>query len=184
MVDQANSMNWEGKGEASKNSPAAKLHVTEFFNIPDAHQLQMFSSFRCWFRRLQGLDYIPRPFLQAKFWHLCLRGQREIQEAGNKKRRKGKSRGETLILHELYWSFLLLWFHSSRDNWLISACLSVYYPLRACLSCFFKYNWMCKKILATFIFSDKFIMKIDSRIYLLIILIMQYNINIFLYIFS
>ena len=36
-----------GKGEASKNSPAAKLHVTEFFNTPDAHQLQMFSSFRC-----------------------------------------------------------------------------------------------------------------------------------------
>lgn len=37
-------MNWAGKGEASKNSPAAKLNVTELFNT---NTIRMCISYKC-----------------------------------------------------------------------------------------------------------------------------------------
>lgn len=87
------------RGGKQEFTSCKALNVTEFFNIP------MCISCKCLV--LSTVDFgacrawIPWPFLQAKFWHLFLRGQREIQEAENKKRRKGESWERKLILHEL-----------------------------------------------------------------------------------
>jgi hypothetical protein len=62
MGEQINSMSRAGKGETAR-----------------IHQLQI---------KLHELGLFPGLFLQVKFWHLCLRGQREIQ--GNTGEVQGK----------------------------------------------------------------------------------------------
>jgi hypothetical protein len=146
---------WQGKGEASKNSPAAKLHACMWLNC-----LIFRLRISCKFLVLLAVDFgacrawIPRPFLQAKFWHLCLRDQREIQEAGNiRKGEKGKAgRDFDLAWAVLVFSVALVPLQQRQlaDQCLFKCILpplcqnKCRYDIRVG-QIFLKFNWMCKK---------------------------------------